>query len=118
MMRYTPGPWKMRPNGDISSAPRAGKATQVCSISWGMSASEEKPGNARLIQAAPQMSEALDELMLLVSQPTVAAAIMGNAKLLPKARQIVENARIVMEAASGEPQPAWPRVDPSRPKLE
>jgi hypothetical protein len=117
-MRYTPGPWKLRPNGDMSSAPRGGKATQVCSISWGTGSTEEKPGNARLIQCAPQMSEALDELMLLVSTPTVATAIMSNPKLVAKARQIVDNARLVIEGATGEPQPAWPRVDPVKPKLE
>ena len=117
-MKYTPGPWKMRPNGDMSSAPRGGKATSVCSISWGMSASDDKPGNARLIQTAPQMSEALDELMLLVTTPTVSQAILGNPKLLPKAKQIIENAKIVLEAATGEPQAVWPRVDHAKPKLE
>ncbi len=117
-MKYTPGPWKMRPNGDISSAPRGGKAVSVCSVSWGMSASEDKPGNARLIQASPQMSEALDELMLLVTTPTVSQAILANAKLLPKAKQIIENAKIVLEAATGEPQAVWPRVDHTKPKLE
>ena len=117
-MKYTPGPWKMRPNGDMSSAPRGGKATSVCSISWGMSASDDKAGNARLIQASPQMSEALDELMLLVASPTVSAAIMGNPKLLPKAKQIIDNARLVLEQAIGEPQAVWPRIDHAKPKLE
>ncbi len=117
-MKYTPGPWKLRPNGDMSSAPRGGKATQVCSISWGVSASDDKPGNARLIQCAPQMSEALDELIMLVTTPTVSQAILGNPKVLPKAKQIIDNARLVIEQATAEPQAVWPRVDHAKPKLE
>ena len=56
--------------------------------------------------------------MMLVTTPTVSQAILGSPKLLPKAKQIIDNARLVIEQATGEQQAVWPRVDHAKPKLE
>jgi hypothetical protein len=117
-MKYTPAPWKMRPNGDMSSAPRGGKAQQVCSISWSGGNNDDRPGNGRLIENAPLLCEALDDIVLLCSQPSIVETIRKNAKLLPKALQIMESAKTVLQQATGRKQLAWPGADPTRPKLE
>lgn len=116
-MRYTPGPWNVRPNGDIMSASRGGSTVNVGSISWG-SKSEDREGNSRLIANAPGLSECLDELYLLVSQPALVAAIESSPQLKTKARLILENARETLQRTTGKRIPEWPKTDPSDVRLK
>ncbi|GAB4186924.1 MAG: hypothetical protein OHK0024_27360 [Thalassobaculales bacterium] len=114
-MRYTPGPWKIRTNGEITAHGR-GSAGSIGSISWS-GRTEDRAGNLKLVAAAPQMSEALDELYLLVCQRPVAEAIAADAKLLAKARLILENARTILAEATGKPVRPWPQTDPRDTRL-
>ena len=88
MPRYTSGPWKIRPNGELWSYSRGGSPSQVGTISWSGKA-EERDGNARLLAGAVDLCETLDELMLIIAQPEVVSAIQGSPRISAKSRLII-----------------------------
>jgi len=49
--RYTPGPWKIRPNGELWSYSRGGSPQQIGTMFWS-GKSEERDGNGRIIAGA------------------------------------------------------------------
>lgn len=117
MPRYTPGPWKIRPNGELWSYSRGSAPQQVGTMYWSGRA-DERDGNARLIAGAVDLCESLDELMLIISQPEVIAAIQSTARISAKSRMIIENARTALEEVTGKRLPEWPAHDPRDRRLE
>ena len=117
MPRYTPGPWKMRPNGELRSYSRGDAPTAIGTMSWTGTA-DEREGNARIISTAADLCESLDELMLIVSQPEVIEAIRQARKISTKSQMIIENARVSLEEATGRKLPEWPKRDPNDKRLE
>jgi hypothetical protein len=115
--RYTPGPWKMRPNGELWSYQRGGNPGQIGTMYW-TGKSEERDGNARIIAGAADLCESMDELMLIVCQPEVVAAIQGSDRIAAKSRMIIENARAALEEVTGKKLPEWPKRDPHDTRLE
>ncbi len=115
--RYTPGPWKMRPNGELWSYQRGGNPSQIGTMYWS-GKSEERDGNARIIAGAADLSESMDELMLIICQPEVVAAIQGCDRIAAKSRMIIENARTTLEEVTGKKLPEWPKRDPHDTRLE
>lgn len=112
-MRYTPGPWRMKSNGELWSYPRGGAPSQIGQMYWS-GKQEDRAGNARLISFAADLSEDLQELYRLVSQPSVVAAIQADQRIFGKARLIIENSRQTLEQATGEKLPDWPHIDPTK----
>ncbi|HEY9567797.1 MAG TPA: hypothetical protein VIR38_06895 [Thalassobaculum sp.] len=117
MPRYTPGPWKIRPNGELWSYSRGGAPQQIGTMFWS-GKGEEREGNGRIIAGAVNVCESLDELMLIVSQPEVVAAIAAAPRIAAKARMIIESARESLEEATGKRLPEWPKRDPHDRSLE
>lgn len=117
MPRYTPGPWKMRPNGELWSYRRGANPSQIGAISW-TGSPEERDGNARIIAGSVDLSESMEELMLIVCQPEVVAAIQGCDRISAKSRMIIENARTTLEEVTGRKLPEWPKRDPHDTRLE
>ena len=117
MPRYTPGPWKMRPNGELWSYSRGGAPQQVGTMSW-TGKPEERDGNSRIIAGAAELCESLDELMLIISQPEVVAAIEESPRIAAKSRMIIENARSSLAEVTGKQLPEWPKRDPHDRRLE
>jgi len=115
--RYTPGPWKIRPNGDLWSYSRGGAPRQIGTMSWSGKA-EDRDGNSRLVAGAVDLCESLDELMLIISQPEVVEAIEGSPRIAAKSRMIIENARTSIEEVTGKRLPEWPKRDPHDRRLE
>lgn len=117
MPRYTPGPWKMRPNGELWSYSRGAAPQEVGTMSWS-GKPEERDGNSRIIAGAVDLCESLDELMLIVAQPEVVAAIASTDRISAKARMIIENARTTLEEVTGKRLPEWPKRDPHDRRLD
>lgn len=117
MPRYTPGPWKIRPNGELWSYSRGGAPQQIGTMFWSGKA-EERDGNARIIAGASDLCDSLDELMLIISQPEVVAAIQSTPRISSKSRMIIENARAALEEVTGKRLPEWPKRDPHDRSLE
>ncbi|WP_420402555.1 hypothetical protein [Nisaea sp.] len=117
MPKYTPGPWRMNQSGELWSYARGAAPAQIGTISWSGEATERQ-GNAQIIAAAADLSECLDEVMLLVSQPEIAEAILGSERLKTRARMILDNARLVIKEATGRDLPEWPMRDPADTRLE
>jgi hypothetical protein len=115
--RYTSGPWKIRPNGELWSYSRGGSPGQVGTMSWA-GKPEERDGNARIIAGSVDLCESLDELMLIVAQPEVVAAIEDNPRISAKSRMIIENARTILQEVTGKSVPEWPKRDPHDRRLE
>lgn len=115
--RYTPGPWKMRPNGELWSYQRGGNPSPIGTMSWS-GKPEERDGNARIIAGAADLSESMDELMLIICQPEVVAAIQNCDRIAAKSRMIIENARTTLEEVTGRKLPEWPKRDPHDTRLE
>jgi hypothetical protein len=115
--RYTPGPWKIRPNGELWSYSRGGAPQQIGTMYWS-GKSEERDGNARIIAGAADLCESLDELRLIVSQPEVVSAIQSSPRIAAKSRMIIENARTSLEEVTGKRLPEWPKRDPHDRRLE
>ncbi len=117
MPRYTPGPWKLRPNGELWSYSRGGAPQQIGTLSWSGKA-EERDGNARLLAGAVELCESLDELMLIIGQPEVVEAIASSPRIAARSSMIIENARASLEAVTGKRLPEWPKRDPHDRRLE
>lgn len=117
MPRYTPGPWKIRPNGELWSYSRGGAPQQIGTMYWSGKA-EERDGNARIIAGAAELCDSLDELMLIISQPEVVEAIQSTPRISAKSRMIIENARASLEEVTGKRLPEWPKRDPHDHSLE
>jgi hypothetical protein len=79
---------------------------------------EERDGNARIIAGAADLCDSLDELMLIISQPEVVAAIQSTPRISAKSRMIIENARASLEEVTGKRLPEWPKRDPHDRSLE
>lgn len=112
-MRYTPGPWRMKSNGELWSYPRGGAPSQIGQMYWS-GKNEDRAGNSRLVSFSADLCEGLQELYQLVSQPHVAAAIKSDQRVFGKARLILDNARATLEQATGEKLPDWPHLDPTK----
>ncbi|MBT5267374.1 MAG: hypothetical protein HOL85_21255 [Rhodospirillaceae bacterium] len=117
MARYTPGPWKMRPSGELWSYSRGEAPVEIGTMSWG-GRQEERDGNARIIAGAADLSESLDELMLIVAQPEIIEAIFNCDRISAKSKLIIENARATLEEVTGKKLPEWPKNDPNDKRLE
>ncbi|UUX48338.1 hypothetical protein NUH88_13035 [Nisaea acidiphila] len=117
MPKYTPGPWRMNQSGEIWSYARGAAPSQIGTVSWTGEATERQ-GNAQIIAASADLSECLDEVLLLVSQPEIADAILGSERLVTRARMILDNARTVLKEATGREIPEWPLRDPSDARLD
>lgn len=117
MPRYTAGPWKMRPNGELWSYSRGGAPSQIGTMYWS-GEQEERDGNARIIAGAADLSESMDELMLILSQPEVVAAINQSPRISAKSKMIIENARSCLQEVTGKKLPEWPKRDPHDLRLE
>ena len=117
MPRYTPGPWKMRPNGELWSYSRGGAPNQVGTMYW-TGAQEERDGNARIIAASADLAESMDELMLILAQPEVTKAINSSERIAAKSKMIIENARTCLQEVTGKQIPEWPKRDPHDRRLE
>lgn len=117
MPKYTPGPWRMNQNGELWSYARGAAPAQIGTMSWSGEATERQ-GNAQIIAGAADLSESLDEVMLLVSQPEVVEALLASERLQTRARMILDNARTVLKEATGREFPEWPLRDPSDTRLE
>ena len=107
-MRYTPGPWNIKPNGDLYSVPRGAAPQQIGSITW-LGNAEDRAGNVRLLQASAQLLETLGEVLMLVDYPAVVQAIQKVPGLLPKAQVIVDGANAAITAATGQKRGPWPK---------
>jgi len=107
----------MRPNGELWSYSRGGSPTQVGTMYWSGN-QEDRDGNSRIIAGAADLSESLDELMLIISQPEVAQAINSSPRIAAKSRMIIENARNCLEQVTGKKLPEWPKRDPHDRRLE
>lgn len=116
-MRHTPGPWKAKPNGEIWSYSRGSNPEEVGSMTWAGKI-EDRPGNQRLVSAAPELLASLDEVLMLLSHPTVVAAVEADRALLPKAQLIMDTSCQAFESASGEKLPGWPRKHPRQDILD
>ncbi len=117
MPRYTSGPWKMRPNGELWSYSRGDAPNQIGTMYW-TGNQEERDGNSRIIAGAADVCESLDELMLIVSQPEVVEAIMATPRISAKSRMIIDNARTALEECTGKKVPEWPKGDVHDKRLE
>ena len=116
MPRYTSGPWKMRPNGELWSYSRGGAPNQVGTMYW-TGNQEERDGNARIIAGAADLSESR-EVMLILAQPEVVEAINSSPRISAKSRMIIENARTCLQEVTGKKLPEWPKRDPHDRRLE
>lgn len=117
MPRYTPGPWKIRPNGELWSYQRGGAPQQIGTMSWS-GKPEERDGNGRILAGAADLCESMDELMLIVAQPEVVQAIENSPRISAKSRMIIENARTTLEEVTGKKLPEWPKRDPHDHRVE
>lgn len=117
MPRYTPGPWKIRPNGELWSYSRGGSPQQIGTMSWSGKA-DQRDGNSRLIAGAVELCESLDELMLIITQPEVITAIQSSPRIAARSRMIIENARTALAEVTGKHLPEWPKGDPHDRRLE
>ena len=117
MPRYTPGPWKMRPSGEIWSYSRGSSPSQVGTMSWS-SKPEERDGNARIVASAADLCESLDEVMLIISQPEIVEVIENTPRISAKSRMILETARTTLQEATGKRLPEWPKRDKHDRRLE
>lgn len=105
-MRYTPGPWRMKNNGELWSHARGATPKLVASISW-LGDQEDRPGNMRVVEGSVEITEAIDELYLLVALPQVAKIIQTDPVMEAKARLILDNARDILRKATGRQVPDW-----------
>ncbi len=117
MPRYTPGPWRMNTSGELWSYARGNAPAQIGSMSWSCDALERQ-GNAQMVAASADLCECLDEVMLLISQPEVADAILDCDRLKTRAQLILETARTVLAEATGRDLPEWPGRDETDTRLE
>lgn len=117
MPRYTPGPWKIRPSGELWSYSRGENPSEIGTMSW-TGKPEERDGNGRIIAGAAGMVESLDEIMLLLSQPEVVEVIQNTPRISAKAKMVMESAREALEEATGKKLPEWPKGDPHDHRLE
>lgn len=110
-MRHSPGPWKMKPNGEVWSYCRGSSPKEVGAMTWACEP-ENRSGNQRLLCAAPDLLASIDELIMLLSHPTVVTAVEADEALLPKAKLIMETSCAAFEQAAGEKLPGWPKKHP------
>lgn len=80
-------------------------------MSWACEA-EDRAGNQRLLSSAPDLLASVDELLMLLSHPTVITAVEADEALLPKAKLIMETSCAAFEQAAGEKLPGWPKKHP------
>jgi len=67
--KHTPGPWKVRENGGLMKAVEANKDWLVYACGRDYMGREELEANARLIAAAPELLEALQEILSTMRKP-------------------------------------------------
>ena len=115
--KYTPGPWKMRPNGELWSYSRGEAPELIGSMSW-TGRAEDREGNARVLAGAVDLCESMDEVMLILSQPEVVEAIQSTDRISAKSKMILENARVALFEATGKRLPEWPTHDKHDHRLE
>jgi len=108
-MRYTPGPWRMKNNGELWSHARGATPQLVASVSW-MGDQEDRPGNMKVVEASVELTEAMDELYLLAALPQIAQAIQSDPAVEPKARLILDNAREILQKCTGRRVPDWRKI--------
>jgi len=67
MTKYTPGPWEVSPGEFVMRIKSIHSSEMVACVTWlpreGRRSSEEAKANARLLAAAPELLEALKELL-------------------------------------------------------
>ena len=63
-MNHTPGPWHYDPDGEVWATRVNGQDVTICpEWLWARSLRDEGMANARLIAAAPELLEALQDLL-------------------------------------------------------
>ncbi|WP_226886617.1 hypothetical protein [Nisaea nitritireducens] len=107
----------MNTSGELWSYARGNAPAQIGSMSWSCDALERQ-GNAQMVAASADLCECLDEVMLLISQPEVADAILDCDRLKTRAQLILETARTVLAEATGRDLPEWPGRDETDTRLE
>lgn len=95
-LKYTPGPWEMNLGVDGAVVYHPDQGT-IADIPMDLSA---HPHNARLIAAAPELLEALEELERIVSGP-ISDALTGDALAEAGAYTALENAISAIAKAKG-----------------
>jgi hypothetical protein len=94
-MKHTPGPWEQMPSGVMGSLSVWNpQRALVVAMAGGMSA-EEGLSNARLIAAAPELLEALQEFVRVLNSGT-------PVNLIQEIGQAGDVARAAIAKATGE----------------
>lgn len=96
--RWTPGPWRVQPH-DPDDAPRA--PVDVCGSGWVIAADLKSVEDARLIAAAPELYEALANLV-----PRFHRCMVAHGTDAEFADEAVTKARAALASAHGESQEA------------
>jgi hypothetical protein len=107
----------MRGSGELWSYSRGDAPTEIGTMSWA-GKPEEREGNARIVAAAADLCESLDEVMLIICQPEVVAVIQNSPRIAAKSMMILDNARTTLQEATGKRLPEWPKRDPHDLRLE
>lgn len=107
----------MNTSGELWSYARGNAPAQIGSMSWSC-APLERQGNAQMVASAADICESLDEVMLLISQPEIANAILECERLNTRAQLILDAARAVLSEATGRELPEWPGRDKTDTRLE
>ena len=61
--KHTPGPWETLPDGDTFFIRVSDKAKPIAKLTWACIRRAELKANARLIAAAPELLEALEDAL-------------------------------------------------------
>ncbi len=86
-MPHTPGPWRVKHGGDICSVP--GKVAVCCLLKHATGprrmSDDEVKANARLIESAPDMLDALQQALEVMEEVYIDEAMSGTVSLLKAA---------------------------------
>ena len=98
-MSYTPGPWRINESRERVWIEGTGRGCGVPRVAIVDDSAGTEPGNANLLAAAPELLEALEEI--IASNPSILATERSALRYV----QAVEKARKVIGKARGEATP-------------
>ena len=103
--KFTPGPWSVDRNVIRGDADQFGRTVAIAStlnVAWpyGRRATKEEPYNAHLIAAAPELYEALDQLLAVKECCDETGYVDGEGFVDVEA--VMDKARAALAKARGE----------------
>lgn len=106
-MGHTPGPWAVNPfcaQVDCQKFCDDGTLVPVCQLLWPTKycSEDETEANARLIAAAPELLEALEDATMFLDLVRMRARREGDAGQAAEADDALNNARAAIAKAKGE----------------